>query len=133
MTGAQRDTVTTNFRTWCDAVASGDVDRVVSLYASDVTFLPTLSERFMRNTDDVRAYFIRFLAKQPHCTCVEEVTQMNGADMYVHSGLYDFTFGAGHTRHTQARFTFVWQRRPDGTWVDYTPSFVRASRGRVAA
>ena len=39
-----------------------------------------------------------------------------GDDAYVHSGMYDFTFGADGTS-ARARFTFVWVRQPDGMWV----------------
>ena len=116
MTSAIAAHASVNFRRWCDAVEGGNPDTVARLYTHNVTFLPTLAGSFIRDGDGARQYFVHFLAKQPRCVLVEEIVQAMGDDAYVHSGMYDFTFGADGTS-ARARFTFVWVRQPDGMWV----------------
>jgi hypothetical protein len=79
-----------NFDEWADALLSLDPDRVSALYATDVSFLPTLSPQFVVSDRDEERYFDHFLLKHPRAAIRVDKVQPLGTQAYVHSGLYDF-------------------------------------------
>ena len=102
------------FDAWGTALASGDPDAVVALYAIDAVLLPTFSDRVRTTEAGRRDYFAGFLRRRPRARVVEGHARVYG-DVGVHSGIYAFAFGAGPEREARARFTFVY-RRIDGRW-----------------
>jgi uncharacterized protein (TIGR02246 family) len=106
-----------NFKQWNDALVAKDYDRVASLYSStELSFLPTVSPDFIRDSHSTREYFINFLKKLPEGTITADNVQSYGEDAYLHSGMYTFMTGPENNRApVQARFSYMW-RRIEGAW-----------------
>lgn len=100
------------FDGWNQALVSGEVDRVVALYADDAILLPTLSNRVRHDHGEIAAYFADFLKKQPRGTLTESNVRRFG-DVAINSGSYVFRLGDG--QEVPCRFTFVY-RRSAGAW-----------------
>ena len=103
------------FDAWCEAVATGDPDRVLALYLPDATLLPTLSNRVRHNHAEIRDYFVHFLAKGPRCTLVEANQAECGPNHATNSGLYAFDFSDGS--RAEARFSYVYARGTEGWFI----------------
>lgn len=105
-----------NFRRWNEALKSKDYDRVASLYSStDLSFLPTVSPEFIRDSQSTREYFVEFLKKHPVGTITADKVQSFGEDAYLHTGMYTFEVGSDAKRSTvDARFSYMWRKFADG-------------------
>lgn len=101
------------FDAWNAALASGEVARVVALYAPDAVLLSTLSNIVRREPATIASYFRKFVSRQPCATILEGKVRVLG-NVATHSGLYVFLFGAGPLREARARFTFVYRRDEQG-------------------
>jgi uncharacterized protein (TIGR02246 family) len=108
------DEIARLFDAWDAALATGDADAVVALYARDAVLLPTFSDRVRTTEEGRRDYFAGFLRRRPRARIVQGHARAYG-DVAVHSGIYAFTFGSDLQREARARFTFVY-RRIDGRW-----------------
>ena len=53
------------FDQWNQALQSGDVAKVVSLYSADAVLQPTVSNRVRASSAEIRDYFEHFLALKP--------------------------------------------------------------------
>lgn len=107
----------TNAAKWHAALLEKDPKIVASLYASDSTFLPTVSPDFKKGTEEAAEYFTHFLEKDPRGKIISESIQELGPDSYLHSGLYDFEVGPADNRQIiEARFSFVWKKNEAGQW-----------------
>lgn len=103
------------FDQWNAALATLDPDKVVALYADDAILLPTLSNQVRHNHEEMRAYFVDFLAKRPQGVIDESNIRVLGQTA-VHSGVYTFTLtNDGEQSKAQCRFTFVYGQ-VDGGW-----------------
>ena len=60
------------FSDWNDALATGDPDVVTNMYATDAVLLPTVSNKVRHNHEEIRDYFVAFLAKQPQGVITEQ-------------------------------------------------------------
>ena len=70
-----------------DALQSRDYEKVASLYSnSDLSFLPTVSGKFIRDTRETKDYFMEFLKKLPEGTISSDNVQAYGKDSYLHTG-----------------------------------------------
>ena len=72
--------------------------------------LPTLSNKVRHNHEEIKDYFVHFIAKKPNCTVEEENIRIDGA-IAINSGIYAFAFGDGSS--ARARFTFVYKKIDD--------------------
>jgi ketosteroid isomerase-like protein len=90
---------------------------VASLYSStDLSFLPTVSPEFIRDSQSTREYFMNFLKKLPEGTITQDNVQNYGEDAYLHTGMYTFQTGPeGNRQPVEARFSYMW-RLIDGEW-----------------
>jgi uncharacterized protein (TIGR02246 family) len=106
-----------NFKTWNDALKQKDFDKVAALYSStDLSFLPTVSPKFIRDPHSTKEYFMEFLKKLPDGTITSDNVQRFGPDAYLHTGLYTFMTGPAESRQAvEARFSYMW-RKVDGAW-----------------
>ena len=106
-----------NFRRWNDALKEKDYEKVASLYSStDLSFLPTVSPKFIRDGQSTKEYFMDFLKKLPDGTITQDNVQRYGNDAYLHTGLYTFLTGPeGNRQPVEARFSYMW-RKADGDW-----------------
>jgi uncharacterized protein (TIGR02246 family) len=111
--------VTTNevselFEEWNRALQTGDPDQVVACYAEDAILLPTVSAKVRHNHDEIRDYFVHFLAKKPNGRITEGNIRIFD-DLAINSGLYTFTLTQdGVTSDVAARFTYVYQKQSQG-------------------
>ncbi len=106
-----------NFKIWNDALKEKDYDKVANLYSStDLSFLPTVSPKFIRDGQSTREYFMEFLKKLPDGTITSDNVQNYGDEAYLHTGLYTFLTGPADNRQpVEARFSYMW-RKVDGAW-----------------
>ena len=103
------------FEIWNSALKTGNPDNVVSCYAEDAILLPTVSARVRHNREEIRDYFVFFLAKKPVGKITEQNIRIYG-DIAINSGLYTFTLiDGGITTNVAARFTFVY-RKQKNSW-----------------
>ena len=98
-----------NFRRWNDALLSNNYDSVAGLDSStELSFLPTVSPEFIRDTQSTRQYFIDFLKKLPEGTITADKVQKYGDEAYLHTGMYTFMTGPESDRQpVNARFRYV--------------------------
>jgi uncharacterized protein (TIGR02246 family) len=106
-----------NFKRWNDALKAKDYERVAALYSSqDLSFLPTVSSKFIRDGESTKEYFVNFLKKLPDGTITQDNVQRFGNDAYLHTGMYTFQTGPFWNRKAvEARFSYMW-RIIDGDW-----------------
>jgi len=106
-----------NFKRWNDALQTKDYKVVASLYStSDLSFLPTVSADFIRDSPSTEAYFVEFLKKLPYGTITADKVQSFGDKGYLHSGMYTFLLGPeGSRTPVEARFSYMW-RLIDNVW-----------------
>ena len=106
-----------NFKKWNDALKEKDYEKVAALYSStDLSFLPTVSPKFIRDPQSTKEYFMEFLKKLPDGTITADDVQSYDADSYLHTGLYTFMTGPEENRQpVEARFSYMW-RKVDGAW-----------------
>lgn len=100
------------FETWNAALLTGDPDQVTRLYAPDAVLLPTLSNQVRHNHDEIRDYFVGFLAKKPSGVIDESNTRSLAHDLAGNSGVYTFSFEDGSK--AQARFSYLYRKSDEG-------------------
>ncbi|MFT4767901.1 MAG: hypothetical protein ACI8RN_001031 [Glaciecola sp.] len=101
------------FQRWNDALATGNPDAVTALYADDAILLPTVSNQVRHNHEEIRDYFVNFLARKPEGTIEEANIRFLADGLAINSGVYTFTFG--DESQVTARFTYLY-RKIDGEW-----------------
>ena len=103
---------------WVDAVeqSKGNPEGVLSLYAEDAILLPTLSPKMCKTKEDLKAYFLKFLAlDELQAETVELVTREYG-ELAMNTGFYTFSYQQdGKKMMVRARFDF-WYKKIDGKW-----------------
>jgi len=103
-----------NFKSWNDALQTKNAGAVAALYdSSNLSFLPTVSPKHIKDAASTEAYFVDFIKKHPYGTITDDSVQVYGSDgnAYLHSGLYTFELGdAGARTPVQARFSYVWKK-----------------------
>jgi len=103
-----------NFKRWNDALKAKDYEKVAALYSQDLSFLPTVSPKFIRDPQSTKEYFMEFLKKLPEGTITSDKVQRHGDDAYLHTGMYTFLVGP-ERNPVNARFSYMW-RKIDGEW-----------------
>lgn len=98
--------VTKLFSIWNDAIQTRDPDTVTQLYADNAVLLPTISNQVRHNHEELKDYFIQFLAREPKGELVEQNIRIFD-DIVMNSGIYKFSFGDGSV--VSARFSYVYQ------------------------
>lgn len=102
------------FDQWNASLATGDPQKVAANYAPDAVLIPTVSGK-VRKTQDTRVdYFTYFLKGKPRGK-IDRATVRVFETIAINSGLYTFTFADGHK--VSARYTFVYEKQPDGKWL----------------
>lgn len=97
---------------WTEAVASGQVEAIVALYASDAVLVPTLSNEIVADQEGRRRYFEFLLSDgAPTCTVGSEKTRIAGELGNVTiGGTYTFCFRSTAAREkVPARFLFTFE------------------------
>jgi len=96
---------------WFDAVNTGDLQQVASLYAEDAIVLPTFSNKCLHSSEDRAEYFEK-LAKHKELNVVLHeatlVVQPLSTNVYSMSGIYCWHFDVEEEMLSfEARFTFT--------------------------
>ena len=106
--------ISDQFEKWNKALLTKDPDRVVACYAEDAILLPTVSAKVRHNHDEIRDYFVHFLAKNPAGRIDEQNIRIFN-DIAINSGLYTFAVTENDQRKdVAARFTFVYRKNAQG-------------------
>jgi uncharacterized protein (TIGR02246 family) len=96
------------FDNWNQALQTGDVRKVVALYAERSILLPTISNKPRLTPAEKEDYFRHFLEKRPSARIDLREIEI-GCNMAVDSGLYTFTFAkTGEMVRGRYSFTYRW-------------------------
>jgi uncharacterized protein (TIGR02246 family) len=103
------------FQTWILAVGSGKSENITKLYTENAVLLPTFSPK-VHNTPALRkGYFETIAALKKLVVTVQEQHLRIFGNIAINSGLYTFSHEKdGKTVATPARFTFVYEKTPQG-------------------
>jgi len=80
----------------------------VACYTKDAVLLPTVSNRLCFTPEQRRAYFIKFLSKEPRCHVMSLDVKSLTKEIDVLSGTYRFQFI--DLSEAIARFSYVFQK-----------------------
>ena len=106
--------ISEQFDKWNKALLTEDPDQVVACYAEDAILLPTVSAQVRHNHEEIRDYFVHFLAKKPEGRIDEQNIRIFN-DIAINSGLYTFAVtDNGQRSNVAARFTFVYRKNSQG-------------------
>ena len=108
--------ISDQFMIWNNALQTGDPDKVVACYDIDAILLPTVSGQVRHNHEEIRDYFVHFLAKKPLGKIIEQNIRVFD-NIAINSGLYTFSLTEDNVQSdVAARFTFVYRQHEDG-WL----------------
>lgn len=108
------NTILNLFDDWNKALQTGNPDEVVKLYDKNAILLPTLSPQVRHSHEEIKDYFIHFLAKKPIGKINEANIRIFG-NLAINSGIYTFNFKDGSSSH--ARFTYVYKKVDENNWI----------------
>jgi uncharacterized protein (TIGR02246 family) len=103
---------------WLETLCTGNVDKVVSLYATDGVLLGTVAESIAQGKPQIRKYFEMFTKSQP-CGKITSIIEQDLGAIKVFDGTYDFNLtdpDTGVKSTVSARYTFVFQYVA-GSWL----------------
>ena len=96
---------------WIETLCTGNVDKIVSLYAPDSVLLGTLAESIAEGKHEIRKYFEMFTKSNP-CGKITSIIEQDFGAIKVFDGTYDFSLtdpDTGAQSKVSARYTFVFQ------------------------
>ncbi|MFD5336581.1 SgcJ/EcaC family oxidoreductase [Streptomyces hawaiiensis] len=108
------------FDHWNAALRTGDPKKVADLYAKDAVLLPTVSNQVRTDRAGILDYFEHFLRNKPVGTKIESVVNVLDRDTVIDTGVYEFTLtdhDTGEKSTVKARYTYAYEKQPDGTWL----------------
>ena len=108
------------FDGWNAALRTGDADTVADRYAKDAVLLPTVSNKIRTDRAGIVDYFEHFLPNKPVGTKVESVVNILDRDTVIDTGVYEFALtdhGTGEKSTVRARYTYAYEKQPNGTWL----------------
>tara|TARA_B100000424_G_C22931914_1_gene495741 strand:+ start:886 stop:1254 length:369 start_codon:yes stop_codon:yes gene_type:complete len=108
------NTILNLFDDWNKALQTGNSDEVVKLYDKNAILLPTLSPQVRHSHEEIKDYFVHFLAKKPIGKINESNIRIFG-NLAINSGIYTFNFKDGSS--AQARFTYVYKKVDENNWI----------------
>ena len=108
------NTILNLFDDWNKALHTGNPDEVVKLYDKNAILLPTLSPQVRHSHEEIKDYFVHFLAKKPIGKINESNIRIFG-NLAINSGIYTFNFKDGSS--AQARFTYVYKKVDENNWI----------------
>jgi uncharacterized protein (TIGR02246 family) len=105
------------FDRWNAALATLDPDKVVALYAPEAVLLPTVSNKPRTTHEEIRDYFVHFLAKKPQGKIDLRIIKI-GCNIASDTGLYTFTLHdtKGKATKVSARYSYVYEYL-NGQWL----------------
>lgn len=108
---------------WADALAEGDLEEMLALYADKAVLVPTFGSEILRGKEEIGEYFAK-LFLLPNLSCDLEGSEINQNlqnGVRVISGNYIFVWGTGISDmgRKESRYTFVIEGDSAG-WVAHT-------------
>ncbi len=103
---------TANFARWDSALQTGDPLQVVSLYADNLTLLPTMQTKTICSRTGAQQYFEFFGSFHPTVSILEQYVLPVSEESYLHCGVYRFIVDTprGTREPLDARFSFLWKK-----------------------
>lgn len=96
------------FSEWNKALASGDPDKVVRLYATNAILLPTLSNKPRTNHTEIRDYFAETFMPRGPSGKIATANVRVFADIAICSGVFVFTFNDKSAAQVRKSFVYRW-------------------------
>jgi uncharacterized protein (TIGR02246 family) len=104
------------FSRWNAALATGNPDEVVKLYATNAILQPTVSNKIRATPEEIRNYFEHFLLLKPKGTINYRQIRILGSNMALDSGAYTFeVIKDDKPAKVRARYTYVYEK-VGGDW-----------------
>ena len=95
-------------RRWGAAIASGDVQRALSMYTGNAVLVPTYSPKILQGRKELAGYFKEFMARPNMSVAITEIVLRRDKATPILSGFYTISWGnRGPNEKAQARFTYV--------------------------
>ena len=116
-------------QSWADAFNSRVLDKILAHYSAEAVFWGTVSPTLRDEPSEVRDYFIP-IGPEARVLIGEQRPRVF-SDIAVNTGSYTFTLVSDGKKETvAARFSFVYKRDANGTWliVDHHSSAVPAPK-----
>lgn len=111
---------------WAAAFNSGNVEKIVALYAPEALVLGTVSPSLARTPEDLRKYFGASSAAKSQVTLGEKAVAVLSNDAVAMTGFYEFSRPVGGKEVVApARFTFIMIRRDEGWRIVHHHSSLR--------
>ncbi len=101
---------------WEKSLNDGDLPNIVALYAKDAVLWGTFSKVTCDNPDLIKKYFAGLFQKTNLKVRFNSLTTRAYADVYVHSGTYEFSYVHAELITFPARFTFVVYKDAGGNY-----------------
>lgn len=115
-TSAEKAEIAGLFDRWNAALATGNPDEVVKLYAKNGVLLPTVSNKVRTTPDEIKDYFVHFLALSPKGEINSREIRVLDANSALDSGVYTFSLiKEGKPVKVQARYSYAYEK-VDGQW-----------------
>lgn len=100
---------------WVQVLSTGQLDRLLELYAADSILIPTFNDRLHLDSDDREQYFLQLMSLDNLRVTVIEQHPRRRSDIAFNSGIYEFRFMRdGHEQWFLARFSFVYEMTEKG-------------------
>lgn len=96
------------FSEWNKALASGNPDKVVRLYATNAILLPTLSNKPRTNHAEIRDYFAETFMPRGLSGKIVTAYVRVFADIAICSGVFVFTFNDKSAAQVRKSFVYRW-------------------------
>lgn len=99
------------FDRWNAALATGNADNVIKLYAKNAILQPTVSNHVRTTHADIKDYFKIFLTLKPQGVINSREIRVLDSNTAFDSGVYTFSLVRdGKPIKIQARYTFVYEK-----------------------
>ena len=99
------------FDRWNAALATGNPDEVVKLYAPNGVLQPTVSNRVRTTPADIKEYFEHFLLLKPQGVINSREIRVLDSNTALDSGVYTFSLvKEDKPVKVQARYTFLYEK-----------------------
>ena len=97
--------------TWMNAINSGDVKKLASLYNNKAVLIPTFSNRLLDTPEKIANYFEEMAKKKDLSISLHEktvITQEIGNELFSLSGIYKWAFSIDEELLVfEARFSYI--------------------------
>ena len=114
----QLEIVEKNSQNWAKLLEIKDPQKMAEFYVENPLFLPTFSDKLVKDNMGVKNYFAHFFEQNPKVTFGEDGFHFTSENSYTQVGMYDFEVDGSDNRRTvvHARFTFDFVKNDQEKW-----------------